>query len=188
MSNDASDTQRRALLQVAAGLAAAGSLGVDPARAAAIKPVANGKPSDFDFLIGEWKIKNRRLKDKSWDTFDGEATVTSILGGLVSIEELRIPARNFSGMGLRLLDMERKLWADYWVNSKSGVLTTSPSWGSFVNGVGTWDSDDTDDKQPVIVRGVWDRITANSCHWYQAMSRDDGKTWAESWVMDWKRA
>ena len=187
MSNDTSDTQRRALLQMAAGLAAAGSLGMDTAHAAAIKPVANGKPGDFYFLTGEWKIKNRRLKDKTWDTFDGEATVTSILGGLVSIEELRIPARNFSGMGLRLLDVERKLWADYWVNSKSGLLTPPPSWGSFVDGVATWDSDDTDDNQPIIVRGVWDRITSNSCRWYQAMSRDDGKTWAESWVMDWKR-
>lgn len=46
--------------------------------------------------------------------------------GIGSVEELRIPARNFSGMGLRLLDVERRLWADHWVNARSGVLTPPP--------------------------------------------------------------
>ncbi len=86
------------------------------------------------------------------------------------------------------LDVQRKVWADHWVNAKSGVLTPPPSWGSFVNGVGTWDSDDKDGEQPIIVRGVWDQITPTSCRWYQASSRDDGKTWQESWVMQWVRA
>ncbi|MBI2746192.1 MAG: hypothetical protein HYX45_11470 [Burkholderiales bacterium] len=107
---------------------------------------------------------------------------------MASVEELRIPARNFSGTGLRLLDVEQKLWADYWVNSKSGVLTPPPAMGSFVNGVGTWDSQDEDhDKKPITVRGVWDRITPSSCRWYQAVSRDAGKTWQENWLMDWTR-
>ena len=188
MSHDASDTQRRTLLQAAASLAAAGSLGLSPAQAAAIAPTANGQPGDFEFLSGHWKIKNRKRNGDAWDAFDGEATVVGLLGGKVSIEELRIPARNFSGMGLRMLDVERKLWADYWVNSKSGVLTPPPAWDSFVNGVGIWDSDDEDGGKPIIVRGVWDRITASTCRWYQAVSRDDGKTWTESWLMDWTRA
>jgi hypothetical protein len=191
MSNTtASDTQRRTLLQAAAaGLAAAGSLAIHTtANAAAAKPLATGKPGDFDFLSGNWKIKNRQHKNGVWESFDGEATVHSILAGVASVEELRIPARNFSGMGLRLLDVDKRLWADYWVNSKSGVLTPPPSWGSFVNGVGTWDSEELDAKQAIIVRGVWDRITANSCRWYQAVSRDDGKSWTENWLMDWTRA
>jgi hypothetical protein len=183
-----SETHRRTILQVAAGLAAAGTLGMAPANATAEKPLPTGKAGDFDFLAGEWKIRNRRLNDNTWETFDGEATVTNILKGQVSVEELRIPARNFSGMGLRLLDVERKLWADYWVNGKSGVLTPPPSWGSFVGGVGTWDSDDDDAGKSVIVRGVWDEITARSCRWYQAASRNGGQSWQENWVMDWRRA
>jgi hypothetical protein len=184
-----SDTQRRALLQAAAGLAAAGSLGLHSTASAtgAAKPPASGKPGDFDFLSGNWKIKNRQHKNGAWESFDGEATVHGILAGIASIEELRIPVRNFSGMGLRLLDVEQKLWADYWVNSKSGVLTPPPAMGSFVNGVGTWDSDEKDGDQPIIVRGVWDRITPTSCRWYQAVSRDNGKNWVENWLMDWTR-
>ncbi|MES2947423.1 MAG: hypothetical protein V4858_02670 [Pseudomonadota bacterium] len=191
MSNAAADTQRRTLLQAAAGLATAAHLGVQAATTSitAAKPAATGKPGDFDFLAGEWKIKNRQLKNGSWEVFDGEATVRGILAGITSVEELRIPARNFSGMGLRLLDLEKKLWADYWVNGKSGVLAPPPSWGSFVNGVGTWDSNEEDEnsKKPTTVRGVWDRITPSSCRWYQTVSRDGGASWQENWLMDWTR-
>ncbi len=188
MSSDSNSVQRRALLQLSAGLLAAGPSGINTAFAAAAAPAATGKPGDFDFLSGEWKIKHRQLKKDTWDHFEGEATVHGILGGMASVEELRIPARGFSGMGLRLLDLERRLWADHWVNSKSGVLTPPPSWGSFVGGVGLWDSDDMDGETPIIVRGAWDQITPTSCRWYQAVSRDNGKQWQESWVMHWTRA
>ena len=174
---------------MAAGLAAAGGVaGLTAAPAKALPPAPTGKPGDFDFLSGEWKIKNRRLKDGAWDVFDGEATVVRILRGIASVEELRIPARHFSGMGLPLLDLRTQLWADYWVNGGSGALAPTPPWGSFVNGVGTWDADDTDGEQPVIHRGVWDQITPRSCRWYQASSKDGGQTWSESWVMHWTRA
>jgi hypothetical protein len=188
MSNDPTDVQRRSVLQITAGLAAAGSAVFSSAGvAAAAPPAPTGKPGDFDFLSGEWTIKNRQLKNGDWENFDGEATVYGLLAGVCSVEELRIPTRNFSGMGLRLLDVERKLWADHWVNAKSGVLTPPPSWGSFVGGVGTWDADDKDGDTPVIYRGVWDQITPTSCRWYQASSRDGGKSWQESWVMRWTR-
>lgn len=189
MENEPPEVRRRTLLQAAAGLAAAAPVTMRSARAAAIPPAATGKPGDFDFLSGEWKIRHRQMKNGAWDTFEGEATVIGLLGGVASIEELRIPARKFSGMGLRLLDLERRLWADYWVNARSGALTPPPAWGSFVDGLGLWDSDDTDEAdRPIIVRGAWDQITPTSCRWYQATSRDDGKTWQESWVMDWRRA
>lgn len=149
--------------------------------------LATGLPGDFNFLNGEWTIHNRQLKDGTWHEFQGEATVTSILDGLVSMEELRIPAQNFSGMGLRILDLGKKQWADYWVNSKSGEQTP-PTWGVFVDGVGIWDSPAQDGDTALIVRGVWDQITANSCRWYQTVSRDGGSTWQENWIMHWSRA
>ncbi|MBP7913707.1 MAG: hypothetical protein KAZ63_00050 [Vitreoscilla sp.] len=187
MSNDPADAQRRSVLQITAGLAAASTAVFGNASAAASPPKPTGQPGDFAFLTGEWRIKNRQFKNGAWEAFDGEATVYGILAGVGSVEELRIPSRNFSGMGLRLLDVERKLWADHWVNAKSGVLTPPPSWGSFVDGVGIWDADDQEGDTPVIYRGVWDQITASSCRWYQASSRDGGASWQESWVMHWTR-
>jgi len=188
MSNDNPvDSERRTVLQIT-GLAAAGAAALRVATAAVPAPASTGRPGDFDFLSGRWKIANRQLKQGRWDEFESEATVHGLLNGIASVEELRIPARDFSGMGLRLLDVEKKLWADFWVNAKSGVLTPPPSWGSFSQGVGLWDSDEMDGEQPIVVRGAWDRITPTSCRWYQALSRDAGKTWQETWVMNWRRA
>lgn len=186
MSNDPSDAQRRMLLQVAAAIAATGASGVNGASAMPLTAAASGRAGDFDFLSGEWKIRNRRLKGQVWDEFEGEATVKSILGGIVSVEELRIPARNFSGMGLRVLDVERKLWADYWVNSQSGIVGP-PSWGAFTDGVGPFDADETEDGKPVVVRGEWAQLAPGACRWRQSVSRDGGRTWSENWVMDWRR-
>ncbi|MBL8814456.1 MAG: hypothetical protein JNL58_00390 [Planctomyces sp.] len=194
MSDKSSETRREALL-VVAGLAltsmavtAVGAEGSGNAVAGARDP--NGKAGDFEFLSGEWKIQNRRLKSgqsTEWDEFEGEATCWTILSGIGSIEELRIPARNFSGMGLRLLDVEKRIWNDFWVNSKSGVLTTPGQAGNFENNVGTFTADDMDGDKPIKVRGVWDKITPISCRWSQAVSYDQGQTWIENWSMIWTR-
>lgn len=191
MNDSTDEIQRRTMLQMALGVAATGAAGALAAKtdeAVSPMPAPTGQPGDFDFLAGEWKIKHRRLNNGQWDEFDGEATVRSVLGGVGSVEELRIPARQFCGMGLRLLDVERKLWADHWVNAKSGVLTPPPSWGSFVDGVGTWDSiEEHESGQPVTWRGVWDRITPTSCRWYQQASHDGGRSWKDIWFMAWQR-
>ncbi len=150
-----------------------------------------GRPGDFDFLAGEWRIANRMLQPGSqdeWLEFPGEATVWTILGGVGSIEELRIPARDFSGMGLRLLHRDRGVWNDFWVNAKSGELSADGLTGVFVDGVGSFTAtEQNDDGTTSVVRGVWDRITPTSCRWRQGVSHDSGVTWFDSWFMDWTR-
>ncbi len=176
---------RRDALKLLVGLAA-----MTGSTSTAAQPLdqSPGKPGEFDFLTGEWRIHNRMLDKGQWIEFPGEATVRGILQGIASIEELRIPARNFSGMGLRLLDVEKKVWSDFWVNAKSGVLTSPGQTGTFVNGVGTFTTEEDDNGTRVIYRGVWDQITPRSCRWFQGSSRDGGKTWVDTWFMDWKRA
>jgi hypothetical protein len=188
--NTQTNLHRRAILAASASLTAMSASGLNPSLAHATVTKPEGKAGDFDFLAGEWKINHRRLKDAKkgeWDAFEGEATCWTILGGVGSIEELRIPARNFAGAGIRLLDTEKKLWRDFWVNGKSGVLTPPGMPGNFENGVGTFVSDDMDGKQKIKVRGVWDRITPTSCRWHQAISRNAGKTWEDNWFMDWTK-
>jgi hypothetical protein len=197
------EPQRRALLQAAAGLAIAGAVDDAVAQETKSKPTIagasttsnnsatakpEGKAGDFNFLAGEWCIDHRRLKSPGeWDEFKGEATCWTILGGVASIEELRIPARNFSGMGIRVLDIEKKIWSDFWVNSKFGVLAPPGLTGSFKDGVGTFEADDEDNGKKIRVAGIWDRITPKSCRWRQGVSRDGGKTWEYSWLMDWMK-
>jgi hypothetical protein len=204
MTGDSIDHQRRSLFLSAAGLAvgfaalnplsASVSASEDTPEKSSMKLPANheneGKVGEFNFLAGSWKISHRRLKEsggKEWDEFPGEATCWTVLGGIGSIEELRIPARNFSGLGIRLLDVEKRVWSDFWVNARSGVLLCPGMTGSFRDGVGTFIADDVDDGHPIQSRGVWDRITPTSCRWHQAISRDGGKVWEENWIMDWSR-
>ncbi|MEQ1824493.1 MAG: hypothetical protein ABL921_01035 [Pirellula sp.] len=182
---------RRSLLQSAAGLAFGSWLvAQDNALTKNDDGVGNGRPGDFDFLQGEWRISHRRrtsTDDEKWDEFSGTATCWSILNGIGSIEELRIPDRKFYGMGLRLLDVEKKIWHDHWVNRKSGILTTPGQTGGFVDGVGTFVAEDRIDDKRIQIKGVWDRITNDSCRWYQTISEDGGVTWRENWFMDWRR-
>lgn len=147
-----------------------------------------GNPGDFDFLAGSWRIRHRRAKDGGWDEFDGEATCWTILGGAGSVEDLRIPARDFAGLGLRLLDVEQRVWTDHWVNAKSGVITLPPARGGFAAGVGTFVAEELERGTRILVRGIWDRITADSCRWHQSASRDGGATWEPNWFMEWRRA
>jgi len=118
--------------------------------------------------------------------FEGEATCWSIIGGVGHVEELRIPARDFSGAGLRFLDLETKVWSDFWVNAKSGALGAAGLTGGFVGGVGMFTTDDKDaDGKPLKYAGIWDQITGRSHRWRQGVSKDGGATWDYNWLMEW---
>lgn len=143
-------------------------------------------PGDFDFLEGRWRIANRRWLTETgkWDEFPGEARCWSILGGAGSVEELMIPERNFSGLGLRLLDRGQGLWVDHWVNASQGVLTLPGMTGAFHDGAGVFEAEE----DGLWVRGVWDEISPGACRWRQATSDDAGATWTDNWIMSWVRA
>jgi hypothetical protein len=157
------------------------------AQASTLPAPPRGNPGDFDFLTGEWRIHNRFRENGNWIEFAGEATVVPVMAGVGSVEDLRIPDRNFYGMGLRLLDVERGIWSDHFVNKRSGIVTVPGQTGGFIDGVGTFLSEDRDGDTVIWYRGVWDRITPTSCRWFQGTSRDLGATWDDSWFMDWTR-
>lgn len=188
MADGGNEVARRTVLQAAAGLmVAAGFINSGKATETAMAK-GTGKPGDFDFLTGEWRIANRFLENGKWIEFPGEATVTSLHGGRASIEELRIPARDFAGTGIRTFDVERAVWLDYWVNAKGGVITPPGVAGVLTDGVFAFISDDVDaEGKPIKVRGVWDEITGQSHRWHQGVSRDGGATWEDGWMMWWTK-
>jgi hypothetical protein len=183
-----SDIARRTLLLGAAGLAFSPIIAQAATAAAATPDARIPGNGEFNFLAGEWKIANRqRQADGRWKAFPGAATVHTVLGGLGSVEQLRIPPDKFLGMGLRVFDVEKKLWADHWVAARFGVVNL-PMMGSFKDGVGTFLAEDMIEGKSVVTgRGVWDRITPTSCRWFQSSTNDGGKTWDDSWLMDWTR-
>jgi hypothetical protein len=47
---------------------------------------------DFDFQIGTWAVKHRRLKEhladcNDWEAFDGTCTMATVLGGHGNVED-----------------------------------------------------------------------------------------------------
>jgi hypothetical protein len=159
---------------------------LDPVPAIPSAP-APGQAGDFAFLDGHWRIRHLKRRGDTWDRFEGEAHCWSILGGIGSVEELLIPARQFIGLGLRLLDVEKRLWNDHWVNARSGVVAVPGLQGGFHDGVGLFPATDVDGGKTVHSMGIWDRIAPGQCRWRQVFSSDGGRTWQHDWVMHWRR-
>jgi hypothetical protein len=187
------ELRRRDALQATAVLFAAlgGTVMGKTAQAqTATKGIITGKGiGDFDFLAGEWKIANRRLKDSTtnvWETFEGSATVYKVLGGMGSIEELRGRDGKYLGMGVRMWHPQEKMWADHWTGYYNGVVN-APQMGQFIDGMGVFISEERVDGVAWKYRGLWDRITKESCRWTQASSKDGGMSWDYNWFMDWTR-
>jgi hypothetical protein len=149
----------------------------------------------FDFLVGEWRVQNRRLKERlannrEWVEFDGTCSNRPLMDGWGNVDENRInlPGDNYRGVGLRSYDPKTAQWAIWWVDSRTPHGAVDPPVkGKFVNGVGTFYADDTLRGKPIRVRFTWSKITATSAHWEQAFSPDGGQTWEVNWTMEFQR-
>lgn len=156
-------------------------------KAQANDPRRDGQ-KDFDFNIGVWKTRIRRLRhplagSKEWMDVSGTVTVSKVWQGRANLEEIEAdgPAGHLEGMTLRLYNPESRQWYLYWSNSNSGTLG-APSIGGFANGRGEFYSQDQLNGRTILVRQIYSDITANSYHFEQAFSDDGGKTWEPNWV------
>jgi len=149
---------------------------------------------DFDFIIGNWKVHNRRLKQRlkgsnSWEEFEGASVARKIWGGAGNVDEYEAdsPSGRIQGMTVRLYNPKSQQWSIYWANSASGVLET-PMIGSFKDGRGEFYDQEFFEGKSIYVRFIWSNITGASARWEQAFSADGGKTWETNWVMELTRS
>lgn len=148
-----------------------------------------GRRGDFDFLVGRWRVANRRLRERlagceQWDEFVGDAQAEVRHDGAISVDEIRFPSLGAAGFTLRTLDHAAERWAIYWISSGSGRLEP-PVWGGFDGDRGCFVGLDTHAGRPVQVRFDWTR-GADAAHWSQAFSAD-GDTWETNWHMAFTR-
>src|SRR5260370_542654 len=152
---------------------------------------ATSSPNDFDFLVGKWKMHNRRLNKRlegnhEWTEFDSYDENSKILSGTADIDTYSTTAmpgmegKRFEGLTLRLFNPKTRLWSLYWVAGKVGGLDP-PVVGSFENGVGHFFAKDTFKGKPIIMMFRWDARNKDRPVWSQAFSPDDGKTWEWNW-------
>jgi hypothetical protein len=95
-----------------------------------------GSAGDFDFFVGEWNGRQRRLREPlagcdDWDEFASTTRCWSLFGGAANLDELSVPDRGFSGISLRLFDPAARNWSIYWANSRNGLLALPPVVGGF---------------------------------------------------------
>lgn len=150
--------------------------------------------SDFDFLRGRWRVRNRRLRERLkgstvWDEFDGTAVVRPILGGKGNVNdyEAAAPSGPIQGLALRLFDPKSQAWSIYWASGDSGTLDLPPMVGGFSNGRGEFFNQEMFEGRRIDVRFIWSAITATSCLWAQAFSADGRRTWETNWIMEFTR-
>lgn len=150
---------------------------------------------DFDFQIGSWQVRHRRLKERlagsdAWEEFDGTSDMRPILGGDGNVEDnvLHIPGGTYRAIALRSFDPAANSWAIWWLDARSPHALDVPVIGRFEDGVGQFYADDTLDARPIRLRFIWSRTDTQSPRWEQAMSADGGQTWEVNWTMDFTRA
>jgi hypothetical protein len=162
------------------------------------KPQSTGGIStshDFDFLVGDWAVHHRKLKERlahsdDWQTFSGTCEMRTLLGGAANIDDnlLAAPEGTYRAASLRAFDPATKLWSIWWLDSRQPNQLGVPVVGGFRAGVGTFFANDTWNGRAIRVRFLWSDIAPTSARWQQAFSLDDGKTWETNWIMEFTRA
>jgi hypothetical protein len=147
---------------------------------------------DFDFLHGQWQVQNERLRERlagctDWEVFGARVECRPLLGGVGNLEQFHTAwGGGYEGIALRLYDIAAGQWRIHWASDRSGVLDPALS-GRFAAGVGTFHGHDRLGGREVQVRFRWAQTSANSAHWQQDFSGDDGATWETNWHMWFRR-
>lgn len=156
--------------------------------------IRNAAPTDFDFIVGDWRVKHRRLKSRlsnctEWIEFDGLSSTQKILGGFGNVEDNRLffPEGEVRAVALRSFDPATKTWSIWWLDGRNPTALDTPVVGGFANGIGLFYADDALGGKPIRVRFTWLPKGRDYARWEQAFSEDAEQTWETNWTMDFQR-
>jgi hypothetical protein len=154
---------------------------------------------DFDFFLGEWRVRNRKLADplaegpdsRTWLEFEATAKAEPILVGLGNYNTYSAPGfpgyPGFHGFALRLFDPQTGVWRIWWASTIGRGQLDTPVVGQFGDGEGRFGCDDLLGGRAAKVRFDWKDITPSSARWEQSFSFDDGRTFDTNWIMEFTR-
>jgi hypothetical protein len=171
---------------------------VPPSRTAPRRESEGSQTCGFEFLLGIWDVRNRRLDDPrptrvgdSWSEFESRVHAWKILGGAGVADSYAFrsfPGRGEShGFALRLFDSATDVWRIWWAASSPGGRLDPPLVGSFIDGVGAFAGEDELDGQQILVKTRYSEVTLESLRWEQAFSFDRGRSFETNWVMNFRR-
>jgi hypothetical protein len=150
-------------------------------------------PTDFDFIVGNWRVFHRRLNARlqgctDWTEFRGTSSTRKILEGFGNVEDnvLQFPDGTFRAVAIRSYDAKTRSWAIWWLDGRAPHSLDAPVTGSFAGTVGTFLANDVLEGRPVQVRFIWRTNPGSNPTWEQAFSADDGATWETNWTMEFQ--
>lgn len=156
--------------------------------------------NDFDFLLGDWRVHNRRRlsvlqDDDRWETFEANNRVFALPGGIGNYDAFEPQGwrPGYVGMSLRLFNPQSRRWSIYWLSNRDGGVDASsgllgpPVVGSFSGDEGLFEGDDQIEGQPIRVRFHWLKLDQDHARWQQAFSNDGGQRWEVNWTMQFAR-
>lgn len=148
-----------------------------------IQPSPTSSQNDFDYLVGKWKLEDKKLKSRltnsnEWIEFESTVEMHKLLQGIGNMDVYRttVDGKPFEGVALRLFNPKTRLWSIYWVDSNNGTMDP-PVVGSFDGNVGRFYCKDKYKGKDIIVVFQWDKTDPNNPVWAQAFSPDNGKSW-----------
>ena len=152
----------------------------------------SGSPHDFDYLLGAWTTRQKRLKERAVGSHDwieapaNQHCALPYLAGRAIVEQSQFPTKEPAGLFLYTFSPAKQQWAIYWINAKTGQLDP-PSVGGFDGTHGEFYGSDEDNGRPIRVRITWTSLDHDHARWEQAFSYDD-RTWETNWISDFTRA
>jgi hypothetical protein len=162
----------------------------------AVEYAPPGSVDDFDFLVGCWNVRHRRLVGRlvgstTWEEFHGECAMQKLLGGQANVDDnvLHAPSGTYRALTIRVFDPRARAWSICWIDSRyPPSRIENPVVGGFAENRGLFFSDDEWEGRAVRTRFIWLVDDRDRCRWEQALSPDGGVTWETNWYMDFARA
>lgn len=151
-----------------------------------------GASHDFDYLIGAWTTRQKRLKTLAVGSHDwveapaNQHCTAPYLNGQAIVEQSEFPDHRPAGLFIYTFSPIQQQWSIRWVNAKTGELEP-PYVGGFQGTRGQFYGDDDYNGRPIKVRIIWTHPDRDHARWEQAFSFDD-RTWEVNWISDFTRA
>ncbi len=159
-----------------------------------METVHAGGAEDFDFLVGEWKIENRVLKERlanctEWEAFSSRLFgLKKFLAGNLNIDHFSgtRDGKPFEASSIRVYHPVERVWRIYWVDSERFEVIPQVT-GSFRDGIGVFYGEDQFRGQRIPLRFLWKDVSATSAVWEQAYREPNSDGWETNWVMNFRR-
>jgi len=137
----------------------------------------------LDFWLGDWDVS---WVGRTGRRGSGRNRITRVVDGRGVLEQFdgRVPGGQLLGMSLSIRDNEDGRWRQTWIDSSGGYLDFV---GVAADGRIAFQRPTVEDGVPTLRRMVWTDVEPDRFAWRWQRSTDQGATWTDEWVIDYRR-